>query len=188
MTFYQVLADDSRYPNRWFLDEPRTEDGQLIDAREFRYGRPYQGPIPANVPVQQNGKCVAFNLAAFDMPVVVDQTALNIQQCARDNVQCFPVVIDQDRGGFQIVNAVARVKCLDEARSEIMKWRPEDGRPDKLGCYRMVTNLRIDPWACRNKHIFRIEGWEIALIISHEIREAIETTADLGVVFAPVSP
>jgi hypothetical protein len=53
---------------------------------------------------------------------------------------------------------------------------------------RMITNLRIDPHCCGNAHIFRIEGWEIALIVSCELKAAIEGFDDLGIIFDPVSP
>ena len=75
---------------------------------------------------------------------------------------------------------------MDETRSEIMRWKHEDGRPDKVGRYRMVGNLTIDPTRVRNRHIFRIDDWEIALIVSERLKIALEAIPELGVVFSPV--
>jgi hypothetical protein len=95
----------------------------------------------------------------------------------------------QDRssiGGYEILNAVCSEACLDESGSEVMKWKPEDGRPDKIGEYRMVTNLTIHPNHTNSRHIFRIRGWEIALIVSEDLKKAIEYLPNLGIVFETV--
>jgi hypothetical protein len=56
MRYFDVGTDDVRFANRWFLDEPLTKTGAAIDAREFIHGRPYLGPVPVNVPIQQDGR------------------------------------------------------------------------------------------------------------------------------------
>jgi hypothetical protein len=186
-SFYRVLADPNKKA-RWFLDEPCGQEGQVIDAREFTQGSPYHGPKPVLVPVGQLGNIVNFNFAAFDMPVVSERVAHIIHTYAMGNVQSFPVMIDNAKGRFEIINVLTRIQCLDEQLSETLKWKPEDGRPDKVGQFRMVTNLRIDPECCHSAHIFRVEGWEIALIVSCDLKAAIEDIDDLGVIFDPVSP
>lgn len=183
-SFFRVLADPNR-PRRWFLGEPRTKEGGIIDARKFTQGTRYDGPAPVTVPVGQQGEVVCFNLAAFDMPIVSESVARIIWSHAAPNVQSFPVTID--RHGFEIINVTANIDCIDEAASQIVKWKPEDGRPDKVGCYRMITNLRINPLACADYSILRIKGWEIALIVSGDIKEAVENVPDLGVMFSSVS-
>src|SRR5690349_11838707 len=117
MLYYRVLADDKRYANRWSLDEPKTLDGEDIDAREFTYGRPYIGPVPAKVPIQYDGRRVQFNLGAFDMPVVSEDIARILETVAEADVECFAVTISDSASGFSIVNAVHRVACVDERRS-----------------------------------------------------------------------
>lgn len=62
----------------------------------------------------------------------------------------------------------------------------KDGRPEKVGQYLMVTNLTINPDRTDGQDIFRIRGWEIALIVSEEIKRSIEGMPNLGVVFDPV--
>ena len=57
------------------MDDPLTGYGEGSILSDFRYGRTYAGPRPVNVPIQYDGRRVAFNLAAFDMPVVTDQVA-----------------------------------------------------------------------------------------------------------------
>jgi hypothetical protein len=186
-SFYRVLGDSSK-KGRWFLDEPHDEDNQIIDARQFTQGVSYHGPKPIYVPVAQEGNAVAFNLAAFDMPVVSPYIARIIREYAKNDVQCFPVMIGEEIQGFEIINVSAKLQCLDEQLSETLKWKSGDGRPDKVGQLRMVTNLRIDPQKCRDASIFRVDGWEIALIVSDGLKAAMERVDDLGVIFDPVSP
>jgi len=187
LRYYDVKTDDTRHSDRWFLDEPRSEDGGEIDAREFTYGKSYDGPRPANVPIQYQGKPVAFNFAAFDMPVVSERIASAIEEIAPGQVQRFPVLIDSRIPGYEILNAVCTEACLDESRAEVLKWLLEDGRPEKIGEYRMVVNLKIDSARARGRHVLRIRGWEVALIVSSDVKRAIEAEENLGIVFDDVS-
>jgi hypothetical protein len=185
--YFRIETDDQRFAERWFLDEPVSKTGEEIDAREFTYGRSYTGPVPANVPIQYDGRRVQFNLAAFDMPVVSEEIARLLKRMAGDEAEFFPVTIGGVISDYAILNAIYREACVDERRSEIMRWTAEDGRPDKVGRYRMVTNLTIDPTRTHDRHIFRIEDWEIALIVSQEAKQVLEDLPRLGVVFDPVS-
>jgi hypothetical protein len=185
--YFRVLHDNTRFADRWFLDEPRAKTGEEIDAREFRYGRCYVGPPPVNVPIQVVGRKVAFNLAAFDMPVVTDEIARLVETSASGEGEYFPVKIGFSLSGYAILNAIFREACVDETRSEVERWKPEDDRPDRVGRYRMVYDLTIDPSRTHNRHIFRIEDFEVALIVSEKLKEALELIPDLGIVFQPVS-
>lgn len=186
MLYYRILSDNERFADRWFLDEPLATSGEEIDAREFTYGCPYAGLVPRDIPIQQVGREVQFNLAAFDMPVASQDVAQLVEQIAAREVESFAVTIGSSISGYAILNAVWREACVDEQRSRVMWWKPEDGRPDKVGKYRMVSDLTIDAARTHDRHIFRVEDFEIALIVSEEIKVRLEELSDLGVVFRPV--
>jgi hypothetical protein len=187
MKYFRVLSDNDSFSDRWFLDEPVSADGKRIDAREFRYGVYYQGPIPTNVPIQKAGRDVLFTFAAFDMPVIGEKVARAVRKIAFEEAQYFPVQIDSLNLPFEIMNVVVREICVDESRSEIVWWKANDGRPEKTGKYRMISQLTIDPRRTNDRHIFRVKDWEVALIVSEQIEEAIRGMPDLGVVFESVS-
>jgi len=188
MKYFKVLADDKRFGDRWFLDEPLSENGNEIDCRLFTYGITYEGVAPHSVPVQQDGKRVAFNLAAFDMPVVSNEIVSIVRAVAENDCEFFPVIIGASNPGMSILNIVQRIECVDESRCEhVMKWLPEDGRPDRLDCYRSIGGVRIDPAKTEGHHIFRILGWEVSLIVSEVIRAKLETIENLGIVFDEVT-
>jgi hypothetical protein len=72
--------------------------------------------------------------------------------------------------GFEVLNALRVVDCLDERRSEFMKSTDKDQRGDLVGAYRTVTRLRVDPaMVPKDVHAFRIEGWRVALIVSEVV-------------------
>ncbi len=171
MRYFTIGADDRRYPDKWFLGEPLTRDGAEIDARDFRYGRPHAGPEPADVPVAYIGTMVEFNLAAFDMPVVSEAVADLIRHITPDDCEWFPVTIGAGLHGHFIMNAVFTEACVDEARSRLELWQPEHGRPDKVGKYKMIYELAIDPGRTHGRHVFRLAGWVVELVVSERIKE-----------------
>ncbi len=186
MPYFRILTDDVRFADRWFLDEPLTKDGQEIDAREFTNGRPYIGAVPVSVPIHTHGKRVKFCLAAFDMPVVSEEIVRIVTEIAGSDVECFPVAVGTTVSGYAILNVVALGACVDERRSDILRWQLDDDEPDKVGKYRMVSNLTIDPRRTDDRHIFRVDDWEVALIISEKVKASLEKIPDLGVIFQPV--
>jgi hypothetical protein len=183
MEYYEIFADDKNFGNRWFLGEPHDSSGQEIDARLFRYGVPYIGLPPKTVPIDHAGTEVALNLGAFDMPVVRDDVRKAIASVTTDGYELYPVEISGLGSRYWILNVSTRVDCVDEAASIFRKWLPEDERPDRLGAYRSLSILKIDSQRVHN-HIFRLKGWEIAVIVSDPIRKALMKINDLGVVFS----
>ncbi len=79
------------------------------------------------------------------------------------------------------------IRCIDdEASEEVIRWTPEDGRPDRVGQYRDVDGMRIDPPQVGDAQVFRTWGWSIALIVSEDIKLALERIRATGVRFTPV--
>lgn len=181
--YFEVCPDDRSYPEQWFLDCPRTAEGYEIDARDFVSGCPYLGPVPALVPISKSGPRLAYNFAAFHMPVVTDEVARIISRVAADDVECFPVRIPGCTQQHFVLNATVSLDCLDEERSEFTRWVEADNRPDRLGQYHMISTIRIDWRRTRNHQIFRIKDWPIALLVSATLKNALMSVANLGVVF-----
>lgn len=186
--YYRVLEDNARYGERWFLSEPYDGKNKEIDPREFTNCALYQGATPSYVQVSQAGQKVKFNLAAFDMPVVSHDVEQLLSQLAPDLIQMLPVKVRGAKESYAIANVLSSCACLDEARSEVMKWQPEDGRPEKTGQYRMITRMVIDPLRTKGLQIFRMEGWRISLIVSDAVKTALERVPQLGIRFASLIP
>jgi hypothetical protein len=184
---FRVLADHQRYPDAWFLDEPQTGDREEIDARAFTQGFRYTDTSPAVVPVAKPGPPLQFNFAAFDMPVVSTAVAEVVSKLARQDIELFPVAVPQARESYHILNALCRIDCLDEARSEFTRWQKDDHRNDLIGKYRMISTIRIDVSRTTGHPIFRLADWPIALLVSASLKAALEELPNLGAIFSSAS-
>lgn len=171
----------------WFPDDPVTAEGEEIDSRDFTTGAIYQGPYPSLIPLMQEGSPTEFTLAAFDMPVISERLYLILNDICKNDIQFFPAKVGTCDSGYGILNVISVVNCIDESKSEFIKWTSEDGRPEKVGQYRMFAQLAINPHRVGQQKIFRLYGWEIAMIVAKEVKEAIETSKTCGVVFYPVA-
>nr|WP_297532747.1 DUF1629 domain-containing protein [uncultured Roseateles sp.] len=182
--FYRLLADPS-IEDRWFLGAPIDPSGSEIDARIFTDGVPVPSQPRLHVPVGVEGTRVGFNFAAFDMlisPAVVNE---KLEELVGPAIQRIPVVVGEDQS-FEILNVCERVACLDDSRSQVMRWTASDGRPDKVGQYRMVIGLKIDGSRVEGRQIFRVAGWGIALIVSDDVKRLLEKCGLSGVVYQRV--
>jgi hypothetical protein len=184
---FQIFPDHAGFPDQWFLNQPVAINGEEIDPRDFTGPKPYRGARPAAVHIGNPGRELAFNLGAFDMPVVSTRVANVFRTICPGDIELFSVDIGGARDSYQILNVLHEFKCLDEARSEFTKWQPGDHRSDLIGEYHSVSKVRIDATQTEDSHIFRIVGWHIDLIVSAELKEAMQTVPQLGIVFEHVS-
>lgn len=187
MQYFCIYPDDLRHPDQWFLDEPRSAEGLEIDARQFIHGVPYCGPRPATVPIGNPGHELDFSFGAFHMNTVSLEVADIIRNFAAQDVEFFPVRIPGAKKEYTILNTITQIDCLDESRSEFTRWPEDDDRPYRVGTYRMIYKLLIDPERARGHHLLRIKGWSQDLLVSKTLKEALEMCPNLGIEFRPAS-
>ena len=183
--FVRVEIDPKLRGRSWRLGAPRSLGGEEIDPRVFTKGRHVDYGSPLQVVTEDAGRQLGFNLAAFDM--VVSATALNdeLERLTGENLlQRIPAIIDE--GDFEILNVCDRVACFDVERSQFTRWTETDGRPDKVGQLRMVTELRVRPRSAFGHHLFRVDEWPIALVVSEEAKAILENFDAAGVSFVSV--
>lgn len=171
-TFYR-LSDDNRIPDRWFLGSPVDQAGVGLDPRVFTYGNTLDIQGPLYLPKRQDGQPLAFTLADFDMPVVREDLAATIAKIAPAELQRIPVAVEGESDNYEILNALRVVDCLDYDHSKVTLWNDGDGRPDKVGLPRMVTDLRVDSDRIGTTRLLRVAHWRIALVVSQNIAECI---------------
>ncbi len=187
MSFHQIPCDDDRCADRWHLLEPLSYDGEPINSDDLSAGVPYTGPQPYVVPINLDypGRRVRFNSGLFDMPIVTSEIAEVLERWGGDVIERYPVYIEDGIPGFEIVNVACELDCVDEGRSYFERCE-EDERNGRRG-YRVVNPLFIDPARTLGKHVFRVLGWNIALVVSDVVRRELLRFPDLGVVFQPVT-
>ncbi|MCP3063200.1 hypothetical protein LXT21_30930 [Myxococcus sp. K38C18041901] len=75
---------------------------------------------------------------------------------------------------FIILVATKLIRCIDEQASKVQFWDPKHAPRGKEGTYYAVDDMRIDTSKVGNAKVFRTEDWDIALIVSEDIKEALE--------------
>ncbi|SEM48800.1 hypothetical protein SAMN05444354_117132 [Stigmatella aurantiaca] len=87
---------------------------------------------------------------------------------------------------YLVLVATRLIRCIDEQASEVSFWTPEHGVPSKVGQYMGVDRLRIDKTKAGNAQVFRLEGWSSTLVVSEEIKNALERMNATGTWFEEV--
>ena len=187
MPRYYDLLDNTRLPARWQLASPLDARGDELDPWQFKKGAVLEPGCVPRFPLDIPGEPLDFSWAAFSIPVVHERFVRLFERLRVEGVQFIPAHVEGHPGPWYILNALRIVRCIDDARSEqVQYWKPEDHRPDKLGEYRAVYGMRIDPTKVGDARIFRPWGWRVALIVSEELKQAIESEGLSGARFVEV--
>jgi hypothetical protein len=185
---YFRLSDDVYLPGRWELGRLSDQRGEEVWPALLMRGTPAHIEGRVKAPVESTGEPLDFSHAAMGIPVVHVRVASVFKELAAEDVQFFPVDIEGHPEQYLILNVTRVVKCIDDqASEEVRYWRPEDGRPEKTGQYRAVSGMRIDPTKVGAAKVFRPWGWTIALIISEDVKEALERSGITGLSFKEVT-
>jgi hypothetical protein len=185
---YFELVDDMRIMDRWELDSPLDKEGQEIWHGQFSRGTPLEVRTPASVPLYSPGRALDYTTTALGIPVVharVKEVFERLQ--IQEQVQFFPTAIAGQSDSYFLVNVLQVVRCIDDARCEaVFYYTEEDEEPERVGEYRNVRGLRIDPSQVGDRHIFRPWGWQLAIIVSERVKESLDVAGITGARFRDV--
>lgn len=185
---YFDLFSNMRIPGRWVLGDPLDEHGLEISPWQFREGR--QLDLQGMIRFRQlhPGHALDFSIAGSGIPVVHERVVSLFDQLKlQQQIQFLRVRVEGHPEPYFILNALRVIRCIDDARcEEVLYWKPEDGRPDKVGQYRNVAGLRIDEHLTGDAHVFRPWGWRVVLIVSEVVKQALEQEGVTGTKFTPV--
>jgi len=187
MTEYFDLWDDMQVPGRSVLGAPVGGDS-WIDPSQFARGQLVERWIPMTFEVDLAGLMLDYNRAHMGVPVVTRRTADVLERTCGDQVQFIEVAVAGQSERFFIANALQAVECVDEQRSQgVSLWTEADGQPAKIGRYRSVDLLKIDPTRVpQGLDFFRVARWTVALIASDRLKRAMEDAKLIGPKFIPV--
>ncbi|WP_164013431.1 imm11 family protein [Pyxidicoccus trucidator] len=185
--FYDVGIADLP---QWVLELPvPASGGELDDPWMFGDGRPVPDPGPLKTKLLRAGPQRSFSVAnSGRTPIADERVASAFREFAPDDVQVFHIAVESCTNPFFIINATKCFKCVDEANSREVQLYPPDGAAlERVGTYRAIYGLRIDTSKTENARVFRIQGYQSALIVSEEIKNALERIGNLGVHFERVT-
>jgi hypothetical protein len=184
---YFELHDDVNVPRRWHLKNPADAEGrELDDPWQFTSGKLLQLSGRLRIPVEHAGRPLDFSEAGLGIPVVHVKVASLFSELAPGDVQLIPVEIDGQPDQYLILVVTNLIRCIDEAASKVRFWTAEHGVPHKIGKYIAVDRMRIDKAKVGAARVFRTEGWEGSLIVSGDIKAALESVGATGLRFEEV--
>lgn len=182
MRIYKAV-DDLRVPGRWFLGRIYDSKGHELNPNHFTRGVPVRVDPPIEVHLRDVGRPLDFTFADLDAPIVTPAVAEVFLRLAPNETEVIPARVESVEGEFALLNVTRKLRCLDERRSEIMWWGPEDGRPDKVGQYQMISRFVIVASTVQECPMFRIDGWEVALLVQEELKIELERLGVRGLRF-----
>ncbi|QRK13688.1 hypothetical protein JQX13_19200 [Archangium violaceum] len=187
---YYELYDDKYIPGRWHVRMPLDdEEGreELFDVWRFNEGRVLDIEKPIRLSVEPAGIPIEFS-HSMGIPIVHRRVVALFERLGlQKEVQFIPVEVEGQTEPWFILNALQIIRCIDDARcEEVLYWLPEDNRPEKLGQYRNVAGLKVDPAKIGGAHIFRPWGWKVVLIVSEHVKRALEQEGITGIKFLEV--
>ena len=183
---YFKLSDYVYVPQRWYLATPIDSQGRKVHDWDFMRGTPVHVEGRLKIPLKIAGRPLDFSWALLSIPVVHVKVASMLSERAPGDVQLIPADIEGQPDQYLILVATRLIRCIDEEASKVRFWTPEHGVPDMVGQYIAVDRMRIDKVKVGSAKVFRPEGWEVALVVSEEIKDALERMGATGTRFEEV--
>ncbi|MFP2898711.1 imm11 family protein [Corallococcus sp. 4LFB] len=187
---YFILRSDMDIRDRWLPGEAMNAQGHEIDdIWQFADGCPVQVNERLTIPVGHPGVVQDFSTTSVGgAPIVHRRVASVFTELAPDEVQVIPVDVEGQSEPYFILVATRTIRCIDDQESaEVLYWKPEDGRPEKTGRYRSVMGMRIDTTKVGDAKVFRPWGWTGVLIVSEDVKDALERSGATGMAFREVT-
>lgn len=182
------LHDDVYAPERWQLKGPFDAMGQEPDdVWQFTSGHPVTAPGPLFMKYDIPGEPLDYSHGGVAVPIVHSRLAEVFAERAPQDVQLLPVDVEGQSDSYFILVVTRRVRCIDEEASRVRRWKPEDGVAWKVGQYRSIEDLHIDKTLVgADVQIFRPEDWEVVILVSEELKDALEHSQATGMTFKEV--
>jgi hypothetical protein len=180
---YFRLLDNINYPQRWYLGDIVPDDNNW----KFTYANKVDEALLSNdlkVEVYKSGIPMDYTTTeAYVVPIV--SVALKQALEFVKDVQFLPVKIEEKLYYIMVICSV--IACLDESESEFEKYTENDlVGPDKAGDYKSFYKMKIDEKKVGVKNIFRLGGYDIAIIVSEKVKKEIENINSLTAKFKEV--
>ncbi len=188
MTMFFEIDDDKAVAGRWHLGDVLDAQGAVLDGRIFRTGVVAEHlRTPIMVEQQYPGTVMDFTVAAFGVPIIRSRVASAIADLVGGDVQLLPAKVLGDGGDWTILNCTRVEKCLDEKNTlHVTRWTTADHRADLAGQYRAVDGLRVLETVLHGVHMVRPWGWTVALVVSADFRDLLESAGVSGASYVPV--
>ena len=178
--YYDISLDQAKQ-NYWFLHNLKTKEGLKINEFLFQDGKEVVIDGELYYEIENEGKVPDFCFAGVNAsPVVCEEIANEIKELVNDDVQILPVKNIGCQRKFFIINPLKIVDCIDMVYSQYMKFY-QPPLPKHSFIKLIIDESKVIV------HIFRPKNWEIAFIVSKEVKNILEKYNMDGIIFIKVT-
>nr|WP_205694731.1 DUF1629 domain-containing protein [Corallococcus coralloides] len=185
--FYWVSIADVP---QWYITTPVPASGGAFDE-PWMFGEGHALPDPGLIKarVRNPGQKRALVFAGVERTPIGSEAVANVFRTHTPNdVQLLPIIVEGEAARYFIINATKTVDCIDEAECrQVQHYAEDEPSPEYAGEYRWIHGLRIDPSKSGDAHVLRPRKFKTALIVSEEVKGALEQVGNLGVSFERVT-
>ncbi|MEJ7764251.1 MAG: suppressor of fused domain protein [Acidimicrobiales bacterium] len=192
------MVFDDRDRGGWYLGAPivdpssappgsvweTTENGARLDPKIFCRGERVELSARPVVPIERRGKPRDCHFGSFDMLVVSQRVGALVETLAPGDVQRIPVDVEGVAEPYEILNVVAVLDRIDPERTAGQRW-PDD-HPHNAGRWRAVYELVLRAEDLGGPRIFRLSGWSVGVVVTEEIKRALQNARVSGIRFVPI--
>lgn len=191
MTDFFRMSPDADLRDVWALHGPIAANGEQIDARKFTVCEQQGQSKDLHFTIAKPGRQLSFTFSSFCMIVSEDRINQAIETRFSVRNQRVPVSITDSATQFEILNILDCVECIDESQSALARWTQEELITDPVRTrqykYRMIYDLVIDPTKAEGHDLFRVMGWDFALICSGSLKNFLNDVGVEGIYYQSVT-
>jgi hypothetical protein len=186
---YFSLTESSSFRREVLGDVLEVEGRRTEDTGPFREGKRLSVQGGVNVPVKTPGESRDYALMDLTIPVVSAQVAEVFRTLAPEETELIPATLGERPESAFLLNVTRTVRCIDdEFCNEALRWTEEEGGPPEgWGAYSAIFGMRIRVRPAGTAKVFRPWGWPFALIVTEEIKDALEKVGATGMRFMEVA-
>jgi len=181
--YYRIL-DDLDCCSRWFLGDVNFSDKwsfwNYVTVRELP-----SVDTDLTISIRQDGNRLDLTMADFEILIANNSVA---ELFLDNDVLKVPIKITPRESATHFVLVIKKeLDCINRENSVFSIWEEGNNiRPDKAGQYRNFQKMFVDPGKIEELDIFRIKGFNVAVIVSERIKIAFENQGLTGVKFKEV--
>lgn len=183
MNTFLLKQDNDLWPYRTY--GAITTGGVELDARTFVQASSLHFPSGIAIEVDNEGEALDYNTGPFGVPIVSEYIADILSDLASNDVQLLPLDIEGETEKFYVLNVLHAISCIDEERSMVQYWGPNDHRADLAGHFRTVARIKLNSEAAHGIEIFRLAGWKTEIAVSGDLADALRLSGQKGMSFQP---
>ncbi len=186
MMQYFRLTLEVEIKGAWYLSEIVDEQGKEVLASRFNHGKVFDFAKKLTVLPNVVGNPVDFRETSFAAPIVSSAFVAVVESFDPTAIQRIPVIVAPSTTGYEILNILTMLECLDYELTDVERYTNEYVFPEKLGQIKSLLNIRIRPEVAEGHHIFRLAEWWVVTIVSEALKNALEEKRFTGMKFIPV--